>query len=697
MRGMWVGRGKILTVGHGVPELDFEVEIRSIYCTNGGVSVHVSQEHVTRFGYDYALIDVGMLNSAIPLDFRRFVARNSDTIAHMLPAEGYVVNSELFDGERTTYFQDCSINAGRAVRYTVNGREIMNYDCMRYKLDTFNGDCGALVMRRTSTGGVEIVGMHVARDADGYGRAQMLTKELVEELVSAEVLAPTVDGPSGIADNGCAQVGVLQDGMYARVNTRSTIHKSPYFEAFGPHTMEPAPLSGKDENGVTVLQKALSKFRGWNLVDVDLDLVEESLCGLRTYYSVMKDTEPLSWFNSVNGDERCPPLPIHTSAGLMPGMKNKKSYWLEESVREDGRKVFSPTEELMELLNEREANAMVGERTLALFAVNLKNEKRDIARVRALKTRAFLAARLDFVLAVRRYFLKMCCYIEDRHGRGPIKCGINPHGPAWMRLRKSLSQEGGTMWCGDFSRFDQSIPEIVMRAAARFLADTAGGGIVRDILLEEVINAHFAVGQRVYATLGMNPSGNPLTTILNSVVQYIVLYSAIKRICIRHSIEFDMLDCVFALYGDDNVVWVPVPDFPLGELAGTIRDMFGMEYTAADKSDNIEPCSIDDVTFLGRKFVSRPRHVDAPLDLDRIKEIMYWYQGGMDTRLNVLASQAQSFMVELSHHGREVYEQYVKELRDHPFTDNIDDSVVWRQYHELLDARWKGLVSVDYL
>lgn len=148
----------------------------------------------------------------------------------------------------------------------------------------------------------------------------------------------------------------------------------------------------------------------------------------------------------------------------------------------------------------------------------------------------------------------------------------------------------------------------------------------------------------VYPRCG-NPSGHPLTTVVNSIANTIILYTVMNTLASPYVSgiisTLDVLEDCIALttYGDDNVISInphvfdgQLADiFTLRTIQKCIKQVFGLDYTDADKTDDHDThITWDEVFFLKRKFPSQHAyhiHVEqAPLDIRVIEQMIFHFK-----------------------------------------------------------------------
>lgn len=145
----------------------------------------------------------------------------------------------------------------------------------------------------------------------------------------------------------------------------------------------------------------------------------------------------------------------------------------------------------------------------------------------------------------------------------------------------------------------------------------------------------------------------------------------------------------FAAYGDDHFARVSNVVFPWFNMLSIQRKMaeYGVEYTSPDKS-KIMPAELADgeLTYLKRSFVSRSGRVDAPLPLERVLDILSWVRGDDVSRFREsIACAVRSVLIELTHHGRVVFETWYPQIVRVCAQNQIDCPIT--NFDETLDVR----------
>jgi hypothetical protein len=284
-------------------------------------------------------------------------------------------------------------------------------------------------------------------------------------------------------------------------------------------------------------------------------------------------------------------------------------------------------------------------------------------------TRLFANGPVDFTIVFRKYFCDFISLLMDNHDIIECAVGINVHSLEWEIMHKKMASIAGNNWiAGDFSNFDGSIPaqfmQVVGSIVNRVYDDGETNFNVRDTLMVNIYNSVHIDGADVYRLFKANPSGNPFTAVMNSMVNtMLMLYAWIDT---GHSLS-DYSACVQACnYGDDNILKVApgIENFTMKTIAKSLEPL-AIKYTPAQKGDEAyDYIDESEVTFLKRKFVwddSIDRWL-APLDKESMIEMLYWSPAGLPG-WDAVEDTVRSFLAEAVHHGRDFYNAWCILLR----------------------------------
>eukprot|EP01010_Urceolus_cornutus_P004470 NODE_6_length_4151_cov_1667.324963_g0_i1.p3 GENE.NODE_6_length_4151_cov_1667.324963_g0_i1~~NODE_6_length_4151_cov_1667.324963_g0_i1.p3 ORF type:complete len:287 (+),score=14.64 NODE_6_length_4151_cov_1667.324963_g0_i1:105-863(+) len=209
----------------------------------------------------------------------------------------------------------------------------------------------------------------------------------------------------------------------------------------------------------------------------------------------------------------------------------------------------------------------------------------------------------------------------------------------------------------------------IMEKINEWYGDDDESQLIRAALWEHICNADILVRGEVIRKTHSQPSGNPLTVIINSLFNGIVMriaYLLLKKkqgmpaVCDyrKHVAEI--------IYGDDDVksVSVEILDW-FNQLTLTdALSSFGLTYTDETKTGKILPFKpLEDVAFLKRKFVIQCDGTFlAPMDLENVLEITNWIRG--KALKSATIENCEQAIMELSLHLQNVYEFWSSRIRE---------------------------------
>jgi len=187
----------------------------------------------------------------------------------------------------------------------------------------------------------------------------------------------------------------------------------------------------------------------------------------------------------------------------------------------------------------------------------------------------------------------------------------------WNDIFEHLTHFGDdTIVAGDYSAFDKTMPPCVIRAAFRIilrLCEHAGYTqedlMIVSCIMEDTAFPNVDMRSDLVQFNGTNPSGHPLTVIVNSLANSLYMRYAYMRLCRGTAIDGSVRDFQkyvhLLTYGDDNIMGVSkhTPWFNHTAIQSALADI-GIVYTMADKeAESVPYINIKDASFLKRGFV----------------------------------------------------------------------------------------------
>jgi hypothetical protein len=541
----------------------------------------------------------------------------------------------------------------------------------------------------------KLIGFHVAGGAGVLALGALTTRQFLEQALAAHVerfgipKSYLIDGrlpysqswvdplhKVSLLDLGdCLNVGIAPSPA---APTDTQLGPSLIFDKIQEHVTKPAhlkPVRVKSGGMVDPMLKGIKKIMGGQTF-VDPDLLEaaandvfQGLGKPKTGKGIVHSYEEA--IVGVEGDPYKRPINRTTSPGYPYNLCNKskgKTAWLG-----DGEDYIVDNPELkqdvLKLLND----SRQGIRGDAISIATLKDEKRPIAKVDAVKTRVFEACPQHLVIAIRQYFLDFSAHVMRNRIDNGIAVGINPYSLEWTKLAHHLQSKGNYLIAGDFSNFDGSLlMQILVKIVEKineWYGDDEESRLIRCALWEHICNADILVRGEVIRKTHSQPSGNPLTVIINSLFNGIVMRLAYMRLKKEQGLP---CTCDYRkyvaeiIYGDDDIKSVSIEilewfnQLTLTEALKT----FGLTYTDEAKTGIIYPYkTLDEVAFLKRKFAIQPDGTFlAPMDLENTLEITNWIRGKA-IRSSTIENCDHAIM-ELALHPQKVYEYWSSRIRE---------------------------------
>jgi hypothetical protein len=581
-----------------------------------------------------------------------------DTPPYVFGQQLYVVGVDS-ENHQFVYKASVAMDSPVSVPYTRFGNDLVIERPIAYDVPSVPGNSGSLVITKDKNDRVMIIGMHIGKstiDKHRFCVAIRLYKETLDEFLNPDD-TPVVD-----------EVEVHAGDVFPRNVLRkidpphypprvSKIHRTSLYGCFGSPICVPARLSDFMRDGELVSPLFRSMHKLHESDSIIYSYSEQRVINfLLKLYPRINNPKVLTIKESVEGipgefSSICQgtspgyPYSIYSTKGKAPYiMIENNSFIIDESFYRD---LCGYNQKLLE-----------GEQIEVYWADVLKDEVRPLAKVE--KPRLFSTCPLHYLVLVRMYCLEFVEYVQSRCVTHPVSVGINPHSVQWNILYVRLANLSGSVIAGDFSNYDGNLPAGVIKTVCKFINvwynDGPVNARVRELLFEHIYNSRHVIYDNVYQLGRGNPSGNPITSILNSFANVIMVYVILTVKFNVNENEFDMV-----CYGDDNVIVTKQKGITCKSLTPHFLEMFNMTYTHYSKEDVDVVDTLDTISYLSRKFINVEGFIRAPLPLDTICESLYWYKG-RGNEIEILSSTIQSFYLELSHYPRDVYFDTIQAL-----------------------------------
>jgi hypothetical protein len=580
------------------------------------------------------------------------------------------------------------------------GKEIMKIrQVFRYKIQTTQGDCGAVLVAFDKNFNNKIFGIHCAGTTGvwtGYGTPvnQMMVKLLMQEMdlkyqesvmspdvdellrEKQEILTPQIDGdiitwnPTLQIAGNFYPIGVAQEGVFAPSRTR--IFPSPLHGQIAAPTMAPARLMSFYKDGILVDPMANARLKASPISKP----IDESILRTCAYNFLQKidtsdaDKHLLTYEQAISGKEGdgCyPPMKRRTSPGY--GWKGKgpgKTQWLgEDDYIYDDIDLRTKYEQILQKCRN-------GERPGTVWTDVLKDERRTLAKVEAGKTRLFSCGEMAYTLLFRQYFAGFIAHMTRNKIDFESCVGVNVYSMDWTLIVNKLQEVGNKVIAGDFTNYDGTLhPQIlweILTLINAWYGQTAEheDNTIRRALWSEIVNSVHIVKNTFYMWNHSQPSGCPMTTILNCTYHSISARYVYILCAQRYSPKFQGIRHFDSFirhvnYGDDDLYCISdeVIDWFNQETISEAYKEISMVYTDESKSNVLVPYrKLTEVNFLKRTFRWDKdfKRYRAPLALDTIREMAMWVHGTVDT-YELTADTLREAVFELAQHDRQTYER----------------------------------------
>lgn len=266
--------------------------------------------------------------------------------------------------------------------------------------------------------------------------------------------------------------------------------------------------------------------------------------------------------NGVFGSDHITRMDMSTSMGF-PLFKKKTDYF----SLEDGKYVCG--DEVLKEFNRVHELAKSGKRTNPVFAAMLKDEPVPVHKY---KVRVFYACPVAFTMLTRMYFLPIIEDLLRSHKTSEIAVGMVCSSRQWqqvMRHAKRFMTGDKQVFGYDYSKYDLKFSPNVLRKAYELLIEFARiKGYseeqlkVMRVIAKDMANPFISWNGTLLSTSSLHPSGNVLTTIVNSIVNVLLVRS--------YFYEYSMVNPEQAF--SDFVGLISYGDDGLGSIKNEIRD-----------------------------------------------------------------------------------------------------------------------------
>jgi hypothetical protein len=644
-------------------------------------------------------------------------------------------NGELLAKVRGSPMYEASYTGIQDLNYMEEVQRMHSFDTelifvregWKHDVPTRLGYCGAPLIAHGKKFCRKIVGIHVSGIDNGKsgGIATLVTEEMLhmslegghgfEDLNQTQNFeAVTNDSESTMIDEGYVCYGRLPPGEGEFAATKTAIRKSRIHEKVGPATTAPAVLSTYDERNVhriSPFRRALLKYtrRTRPFDRRDIEMVSEHIHNIHIdKVKPLKDVSEMSEFMMVNGDpfiDEYKQIEMDSSPGYpwkkkRPAGEKGKRFCFRELEDYEYMKAYLMREDLKEEVCDILTDLQNGKRPRNVWVHCLKDERRPLAKVRDVKTRIFTMAPVSWTLAIRALTMHFTAAFYAAHLNFYSAVGSDPYSPEWTKLFRRLREVGRKAGDGDYGQYDGTLDPDLMYEALHLMCKwyvhhlkgrplkIVIGSRLFEFTAEQLEKAYEIMATDFVHTVQLvfdilhqkcqgNPSGNPLTVLVNTIVGafylmlcFIGLYQRWDKVD-KPYMNMDSYEKYVrdAIYGDDNAFTAAtaVEDFFNPRAIGEYLAEYGIEYTTADKSGiQTEWKDIDELRFLKNGFGSHPIYPSmkmATMENDTIVELTNWQRESADDdeQLRVQCDNALRFAY---FHGKEYHNNLLNKINE---------------------------------
>nr|UNY42024.1 MAG: polyprotein 1 [Picornavirales sp.] len=640
---------------------DSAVGLRRTIALNYGVNVFLDEIN------DIAIVRVIDLPS------------NRSLLDYMFPTDNL---RPEFNGRRLTRQQDGSIlishvncnTSGTDVMVTRYGDELMLPTYRGVSKDrAVDGDCGSPLIA-IYNGRCILAGLHVGciDHPEIQDRFKLLSRridrQLIEKLLShfpaQSKILPSVPLMTSLKTGDVpittlhykSPFGYLQSAgsmevfgsIPFREGTRSHVIKTLLCEEFVTATydhgkfaiidkMHPPIVKGYEpkhqslqhmiQTSENVDYATLDKCKNAFLRDIFRKLPLEEL-------DLIKPLDMNSCVNGIDGVAYIDAMKRGTSAGF-PWRETKLKHL--RFLRDEAGNVTDKVEVTEEIASRVEfilERYQRGEQYHPIFSASFKDEPVSLQKRKAAKTRIFCAAPMDFTIVVRKFLLPVIRVIQRNSAAFETAVGVQAQSKEWELKYKLITKFGTSrIVAGDYSKFDKKMSPSFTLAAFDILREMCKRAnyssdelLAIDCIAQDICFPTTDFFGDLVRFNGTNPSGHPLTVIINSLVNSLYMRYAYYRLNPNGGVETFQDHVSLVTYGDDNIMSVREDvDFFNHTSVQEALQIIGVEYTMPNKEQHSLPfVAISDVTFLKRsfRFDDTLGGVVGPLEHDSISKML---------------------------------------------------------------------------
>lgn len=569
-----------------------------------------------------------------------------------------------------------SINEQPMQAMDPNGEYLFTWKTISYDAQTIPGSCGSVLISNSSNHAGKIVGIHMAgyvHTDESFG--QLITAEMIETIQPICKLSFKPGSLQTILPNDFPIVDVISRPLFMPKETK--LNTSICFEEIVKTTKAPAKLkySKGEEHGAAI---AIKKYLGPSLFLSDRDL---KICKyyLSSYFKPRRQVKEVSReiaIRGIEGNQFIQAINRSSSAGYPLAMNTKKQ-GKKEFLGEDDNFIFDHPK-VVALIDKIKEDVGNSERPEIYFSVTMKDELRKIEKPLA---RIFAAGPLQYTILVREKYIDYFAAMMEERIMNTSLIGINMlSGDVNVLVRKLCEvahPNDKAFLAGDFKNFDGTLMTgLIWEIFEAIETFYNRSDKLAEALWLEITDSRQIFGNAVAHIASGQPSGNPGTTVVNTMYNSTILTLTIS-IILRENKSAEALEIMADLpkhfkvftYGDDNIMSFShsLRGILNPKLITEVMKRFGHTYTNdAKDGKELEFKTMHEISILKRTFAYDSIHGwIAPLDLISIMECLNWDKVSKKDMERKRAQTVVNMRVairELSLHPQIMFEKYRGEI-----------------------------------
>nr|QRW41678.1 MAG: polyprotein [Cafluga virus] len=588
------------------------------------------------------------------------------------------------------------------------------------------GMCGSILVSDSNIGS-PIIGIHYAGTRDNKtGFAELLSRETFENIFeeldkdsfSAAIEHVDIAGEKVIIDPQISATSVLH-GNYKPIGCvkpayahrppphSKQMHSECYNEIF-ESTYDYPLLSPRDPRAIgspmvigcthhtnppkdfdeSLLKEAVDVVRGSILSQVK---PQRLTVGVLTRDEVIVGIADNQLYNALEFD---------TSEGFPfvkyrpEGAKDKR--WLFDLENSEQGYVLNGVNPILtSVMDEKQRQREAGLIPITVFTDCLKDIKVPAEKI---QPRIFSISPADFTIQFKQYYSDFMIAYQEARFNVNSAIGINVDSLEWTKMVNRLLENSPHFGCGDYSKFGPRLMSIVVKYAFELMNEwyelhgDVENNQIRKIMAHEVMFSYHMMFNFVYMVVCGAPSGSPITTILNNIVNVIYLAYVWCFVWKRRfgTLEYTMDTTGYSYssffyfvmlicYGDDLIMTIREEVLAIFNpmIIQEVLALYDIKFTDACKTGTqYASLTVFDsaVSFLKRNIAIHPRRTKiylAKMDKRAIQETCNWIHKCANVREMSIIS-CQSMLLNAHGHGPIYYDNMRKQVRNFWFAKGVD-------------------------